>query len=96
MKVEKLNLDELTRSGRERIRKKGSAAEQAYQNLSKLPEYNGDAMMMAVNNPPQGGSLMSGSMLAGSAEKMTGNMTYFTDYNIPCCLRRCKFPKEQV
>ena len=25
-----------------------------------------------------------------------GNPTYFTEYNLPCCLRRCKFPKEQV
>ena len=25
-----------------------------------------------------------------------GNSTYFTEYNLPCCLRRCKFPKEQV
>ena len=25
-----------------------------------------------------------------------GNPTYFMEYNLPCCLRRCKFPKEQV
>ena len=24
-----------------------------------------------------------------------GNPTYFTEYNLPCTLRRCKFPKEQ-
>ena len=23
------------------------------------------------------------------------NPTFFTEYNLPCCLRRCKFPKEQ-
>ena len=25
----------------------------------------------------------------------SGNPTYFTEYNLPCTLRRCKFPKEQ-
>ena len=24
-----------------------------------------------------------------------GSDTYFTEYNLPCCLRRCRFPKEQ-
>jgi len=50
----------------------------------------GCAAQLAFKNistlPNPGESLQS----AGS-----GNPTYFTEYNLPCTLRRCKFPKEQ-
>ena len=50
----------------------------------------GCAAQLAFKNisslPNPGDSLPS----AGS-----GNPTYFTEYNLPCTLRRCKFPKEQ-
>jgi hypothetical protein len=32
---------------------------------------------------------------APAALGLTDNPTFFTEYNLPCCLRRCKFPKEQ-
>ena len=60
--------------------RKGSAALLAYQNLSKLPQ----------------STIMYGEDVSAETTKTTGNTTFFTEYNIPCCLRRCKFPKEQV
>ena len=34
--------------------------------------------------------------LSDSSQAKPGNPTFFTEYNLPCTLRRCKFPKEQV
>ena len=79
--AEEFKLD-LSLPGMERLRNKGSAAQQAFQNLSKVPE---SKLMYGED---------SGSMI--STGKVTGNPTFFTEYNIPCCLSRCKFPKEQV
>ena len=63
----------------------GSAAALAYQNISKVPEsqvlYGEQASLMSSTSLATGG---------------IGNPTHFTEYNLPCCLRRCKFPKEQV
>ena len=37
------------------------------------------------------------NLLANTSEAvLPGNPAFFTEYNLPCCLRRCKFPKEQV
>lgn len=58
----------------------GCAAALAFKNISSLPEA---AALYGENSAPQPASI-------------TGNPTYFTEYNLPCCLRRCKFPKEQV
>jgi len=57
----------------------GCAAALAFKNISTLPEA---AALYGENSLPAPTSL-------------TGNPTYFTEYNLPCCLRRCKFPKEQ-
>ena len=32
---------------------------------------------------------------AATPAALAGNPTYFTEYNLPCCLKRCRFPKEQ-
>ena len=68
--------------GKERAQNlpKGSAAELAFQNITKISETTaiyGDGVNTLVTTE-------------------TGNPTFFTEYNLPCCLRRCKFPKEQV
>jgi len=57
----------------------GCAAALAFKNISSLPEATA---LYGENSAPQPASI-------------TGNPTYFTEYNLPCCLRRCKFPKEQ-
>jgi len=57
----------------------GCAAALAFKNISVLPE----ATAIYGENPlPPPANLM-------------GNPTYFSEYNLPCCLKRCKFPKEQ-
>jgi len=57
----------------------GCAAALAFKNISTLPEAN--ALYGENSLPPPA--------------NLTGNPTYFTEYNLPCCLRRCKFPKAQ-
>jgi len=58
---------------------KGSAPEMAFLNINKVPETTAIYGEQATN--------------LNSSE--TGNSTYFGEYNLPCCLKRCKFPKEQ-
>jgi hypothetical protein len=61
----------------------GSAAALAFQNIRKVPEARvlyGDQTQVSISTTTTG----------------IGNPTFFTEYNLPCCLRRCKFPKEQV
>ncbi len=61
----------------------GSAASLAFQNIRKVPEARvlyGDQTQVTISSTTIG----------------IGNPTFFTEYNLPCCLRRCKFPKEQV
>ena len=58
----------------------GTAAHLAFQNISKVPE----------NTAIYGEGVMSLN------KSQTGSDTFFTEYNLPCCLRRCKFPKKQV
>jgi len=57
----------------------GCAAALAFKNISSLPEA---AALYGENSAP-------------APANLTGNPTFFTEYNLPCCLRRCKFPKEQ-
>jgi len=57
----------------------GCAAALAFKNISTLPEA---AALYGENSVPP-------------PPNLTGNPTFFTEYNLPCCLRRCKFPKEQ-
>ena len=57
----------------------GCAAALAFANIRQLPEA---AALYGENSAPQPAAL-------------TGNPTYFTEYNLPCCLKRCRFPKEQ-
>jgi len=59
----------------------GCAAQLAYKNISGLPEST--VLYGGIDSAP--------AVPASTA----GNPTYFTEYNLPCCLRRCKFPKEQ-
>lgn len=59
----------------------GSAAAMAFANISKNPE----ATVYGENPLPPPAAL-----------NITSNPTYFTEYNLPCCLKKCKFPKEQV
>jgi len=58
----------------------GCAAALAFKNITSMPEANA----IYGENP-----------LPPPANLALGNPTYFTEYNLPCCLRRCKFPKEQ-
>ena len=62
----------------------GSAAALAFQNIRKVPE----ARVLYGDQTP--------GMVSTSTTTGIGNPTFFTEYNLPCCLRRCKFPKEQV
>jgi len=57
----------------------GCAAALAFKNISSLPE----------------ATALYGENSAPAPSNMTGNPTFFTEYNLPCCLKRCKFPKEQ-
>ena len=59
---------------------KGSAAELAFNNITKISET----------------TAIYGDGVTNLLTTETGNPTFFTEYNLPCCLRRCKFPKEQV
>ena len=45
-----------------------------------------------ISRIPEASNLLSNT----SEAALPGNPTFFTEYNLPCCLRRCKFPKEQV
>lgn len=58
---------------------KGSAAQLAFSCISNVPE----------------ATAIYGDFVGALNTSETGNPTYFTEYNLPCCLRRCKFPKEQ-
>lgn len=58
----------------------GSAAALAFANITKLP----GATLYGENPLPPPAAL-----------NLTSNPTYFTEYNLPCCLKRCKFPKQQ-
>jgi len=58
----------------------GSAAALAFANITKLPQQT----MYGENPLPPPASL-----------NLPNNPTYFTEYNLPCCLKRCKFPKQQ-
>ena len=60
--------------------RKGSAAELAFQNISKVSE----------------AKAIYGNGAENLSSTVTGNPTFFTEYNLPCCIKRCKFPKEQV
>jgi len=62
----------------------GCAAALAFKNITSLPEAN--AIYGENPLPPPSGLATSLGL---------GNPTYFTEYNLPCCLKRCKFPKEQ-
>jgi len=68
-------------SGPERAEnlQEGCAAALAFKNITILPEATA---LYGENNAPTPAGL-------------TGNPTYFTEYNLPCCLKRCRFPKEQ-
>jgi len=57
----------------------GTAAHLAFQNIHKVPE----------------NTVIYGEGVMSLNKTKTGNNTYFTEYNLPCCLRRCKFPKKQ-
>jgi len=57
----------------------GCAAALAFKNITLLPE----------------ATALYGENTASTPAALTGNPTYFTEYNLPCCLKRCRFPKEQ-
>ena len=56
----------------------GCAAALAFKNITLLPE----------------ATALYGENTASAPAALTGNPTYFTEYNLPCCLKRCRFPKE--
>jgi len=56
----------------------------------------GCAAQLAFKNITSMPGSAPGAVDAGlGVDSAAGNPTYFTEYNLPCCLRRCKFPKEQ-